>query len=282
MRFIDLSRIKLCDGWMEKAQKALEDIEDLPPKERIKEINLKSRIWADLKDDLKKCSHNKCWYCESKLCRSDWSVDHFRPKGSVFECQDHEGYWWLAFKWENFRFSCTYCNSHRRDRITGYSGGKHDHFPLINEEQRARTPKDDIEVERPCLLDPTKASDPGLLWFDQNGEAVPKYSKKDFLTLYQRAKVSISIYHLNYHETSEKRKILYNDVAKLVKDGNRYFNRWANGDGDGQYELDRVVEKLRDMLDESAEYSAATRSYLNGLRSNESEWLDSVITTCLS
>jgi hypothetical protein len=282
MRYINIMKIKLPCGWTEKAQQALEDIKEKPQTERIEAINQKSGIWGDLKENLKKCSHNKCWYCESRISRSDWPVDHFRPKGRVYECKDHDGYWWLAFELKNYRFSCTYCNSHRIDRIAGSSGGKQDHFPLLSEKNRARNPQDDIEAERPCLLDPTKIIDPGLLWFDQSGEVVPKYSKDQYLILHKRAEVSIIMYHLNYHETSEKRKILYNEVAMLVRDGNKYFNLLAKGNHDKEYELQRVLDRLYEMLDESAEYSAATRSYLNGLKSNESEWLDSFITSCLS
>lgn len=282
MRYINLRRIEPSSEWKEKAQQALDDVINLPRKERIGAINQKSSIWREMKDKLREYSHDKCWYCESKLNRADWSVDHFRPKGRVFECQDHEGYWWLAFCWDNFRFSCTYCNSRRRDRITANSGGKHDHFPLINENRRARTPEDDVEAEYPCLLDPTKVSDPGLLWFNQNGEVVPKFSMEQSPTFHRRAEKSINLYNLNYYKTSEKRKILHNSIAQLVKDGNRYFNKYYfEKDCEAEYGLNRVMETLLDLLDEDAEYSAATRSYLNGLKSTESQWLDAIMNTCL-
>lgn len=282
MRYIDLRRISPSDEWKGRAQQALDEVAHLPRNDRIRAINQMSGIWKEVKDKLGEYSHDKCWYCESKLNRSDWSVDHFRPKGRVFECQDHDGYWWLAFSWDNFRFSCTYCNSLRRDRITGNTRGKHDHFPLINEDKRAKTPEENIEAEHPCLLDPTKASDPGLLWFNQNGEVVPKFSIEQSPTFHRRATVSIKMYNLNYYKTSDKRKVLYNHVAQLVKDGNRDFNKYYfEKDYEAEFGLNRVMETLLDLLDEDAEYSAATRSYLNGLRSTGSEWLESIINTCL-
>jgi hypothetical protein len=282
MRYIPHERIRLPDGWEDKAHRIQEEIRDLPRGERIKRINECASIWHELKEELERCSYNKCWYCESIQDRSDNAIDHFRPKGKVAECSDHEGYWWLAFDWTNYRFSCTYCNSHRKDQKTGNSGGKQDYFPLLNEDKRARNPTDNLADEQPCLLDPVKATDPGLLWFDQNGSVVPKYPQQNYPILYQRADVSIKLYHLNYYKTREKREALYNDVEQLVKDGDKYFNRFANGDNDLEYALNQVLDRLRIMLDESAEFSAATRSYLLGLRSDKREWLDAFFATCLS
>ena len=100
-------------------------------------------------------SDDKCWYCESKQIRLDRHVDHYRPKNSVAECADHPGYWWLAFRSYNYRYSCTYCNSRRVDQRSGQAGGKADHFPLRDESRRAFSPDDPIDDEQPTLLDPT-------------------------------------------------------------------------------------------------------------------------------
>jgi len=282
MRYISLEGLKFSEKWEEKVHKAQEEIKDLTPEERIARINACASIWQELKTDLEKCSHHKCWYCESNQDRSDNHFDHFRPKGRVAECPDHKGYWWLALDWTNYRFSCTFCNSRRKDLEMGDSGGKWDYFPLLDESKRARTPSDDLDAEQPLLLDPTKASDPGLLWFDQNGFVVPKFAQQGHPFLYQRADISIKLYHLNYYKTREKRKALYNDVLQLVKEGDKYFNRFANGDRDLAYALDQVLYRLRIMLNEDAEFSAATRSYLLGQRNDNREWLDAFITTCLS
>jgi 5-methylcytosine-specific restriction endonuclease McrA len=280
MIYVPREGLKFPENWEERVHKAQEEIKDLTPEERIKRINACAFIWHELKRELEKCSHHKCWYCESNQDRSDNNVDHFRPKGRVAECSDHEGYWWLAFEWTNYRFSCTFCNSRRKDLETSESGGKGDYFPLLDESKRARSPSDKLEEEQPLLLDPVKTTDPGLLWFDQNGLAVPKFSSKDRPILYRRAIKSIELYNLNYYKTLKKRSELYKDILKLVRAGDRYFNGYANGDSDLEYALDQVYDRLRIMLNEKAEFSAATRSYLLGLRNDNREWIDAVFTTC--
>jgi len=279
MIYIDLDKIELPSGWKEIAEETWNAIKDLPPEERINVIKKKSKIWRDIKSNLASIKYNKCWYCESKNERSDNHVDHFRPKGRIKECKNHGGYWWLAFDWKNYRFSCTFCNSPRGQISDDEYGGKSDHFPLLNANQRARNPDDDISIEQPYLLDPANKTDPGLLWFDQNGQVSPRYSHDEYLRLYKRAKFSIKTYNLNYETTVERRIILYNEVIQLVRDGDRYFERYAKGDQDMEYAFTQVMKRLSNKLEESSEFSAAARSYLLGLRSNRRPWLDAIFTT---
>lgn len=64
--------------------------------------NPNSRIWRSAKDDLKKESRGKCAYCESSVGAVAYGdVEHFRPKRS---------YWWLAYCYDNFLYSCQLCN----------------------------------------------------------------------------------------------------------------------------------------------------------------------------
>jgi hypothetical protein len=77
-----------------------------------------SEVWRDkeFKENLAKITHYKCWYCETPLTRDDLVIDHYRPKGRVLEeSADNEEYWWLAFRFSNFRLSCKYCNEFRDD-----------------------------------------------------------------------------------------------------------------------------------------------------------------------
>jgi hypothetical protein len=172
LKYIDSTEIqeKLPEGWEDKAKEAYETVLAVSPEGRSGAINRFSHLWTQLKDILHSHFHGKCWYCEAIQERSDNAVDHFRPKNKVFECPKHGGYWWLAFKWLNYRYSCTFCNSRRLNK-DGVAGGKHDHFPLEEEQKRAYTPEDDLDAEQPLLLDPTCPADPGLLWFDEDGQA---------------------------------------------------------------------------------------------------------------
>lgn len=71
-----------------------------------------SRHWKGAKKQLKKETAGKCAYCEAPTdVVAHGDVEHFRPK-SV--------YWWLAYCYDNYLYSCQICNQ----------TFKSDHFPL--------------------------------------------------------------------------------------------------------------------------------------------------------
>ena len=90
-------------------------------------------------------------------------IEHYRPKKSAREADGttHDGYWWLAFDWQNFR-------------ICGNAGNrkKGTWFPLRAGCARC-APLGDIRLEDPKLLDPVDEDDPNQLSFDLEGHAIP-------------------------------------------------------------------------------------------------------------
>jgi uncharacterized protein (TIGR02646 family) len=264
----DLVWESLPDGWEARAREAADAVVAVRPEERAAEINRRSAVWQDLKEILKRASHNKCWYCESVEVRSDNAVDHYRPKNAVAECAGHDGYWWLAFTWENYRFSCTFCNCRRIDQERGAVGGKADHFPLRDEGRRARTPADNLADEEPLLLDPTIPADPGFLWFDETGQAVPHpelcSNPESYST--RRATQSTDLYHLNHKDVVERRQAVCLEIRRTVAAVNRFFRKYDAGDGTAREAFEDTVRSLQSRLSASAEYSATARSMLMGLR----------------
>ena len=276
MRHIDINKIKLPTGWKVKAEKALNDIKLLSPKDKKKAINNKDDIWKDLKVTLQELSHNKCWYCETKQIRSFNPVDHFRPKNKVKEDIKHEGYWWLAFSCQNYRFSCTLCNSKMIDTQTGELKGKGDRFPLFNPKKRCKCETDDISQEDPILLDPTKSTDPGLLSFIDTGEAVPKFDEIHNKKAFQRAKTSIDFYHLNHTDTLDRRQVISNEINNAVEKGNYYYNKLNSAMGATGFH--EIVEKILSYVKEDSEYSAFSRTILMGHR--DKEWISNFVLRC--
>jgi len=68
----------------------------------------------NVKAALEKLFNYKCAYCETPgFAGFSWSVEHFRPKGSVAEDRSHPGYYWLAYTWTNLYPSCVFCNQRR-------------------------------------------------------------------------------------------------------------------------------------------------------------------------
>jgi uncharacterized protein (TIGR02646 family) len=240
-------------------------------------INLQSEIWSSLKDILARLSNGKCWYCESRNLRSDNAVDHFRPKNKVVECPTHEGYWWLAFSWENYRFSCTFCNSKRRDREGGTVGGKHDHFPLAREEDRVFDEGGDLTREDPLLLDPATPGDPLLLWFMESGMAAERYSEANNRLGHLRAKTSIELYHLNHVDLVEARKALFVEIRRLVKEGDSHLSDWDHGEHAARIAFNGVVENILGLLSSSADFSVSARNMIMGLRDINRPWLESIL-----
>lgn len=75
-----------------------------------------SEVWKKAKKQLKAESAGKCAYCEaptSAVAHGD--VEHFRPKSE---------YWWLAYYYENYTFSCQICNQTFKGDKFPISGAK--------------------------------------------------------------------------------------------------------------------------------------------------------------
>lgn len=77
----------------------------------FKSADFKSAYWKEAKEQLKIESNGKCAYCE---CHTEvvahGDVEHFRPKSH---------YWWLAYCYENYNYSCQLCNqTHKGNKFT--------------------------------------------------------------------------------------------------------------------------------------------------------------------
>ncbi|MFI0375112.1 MAG: hypothetical protein ACH255_02545 [Candidatus Thiodiazotropha sp.] len=74
----------------------------------------KDGFWKIAKDHLKTESRGKCAFCETPTTVVYFGdVEHFRPK-------QRQMYWWLAYCYDNYLFSCRICN-----------GFKSDQFPIL-------------------------------------------------------------------------------------------------------------------------------------------------------
>lgn len=266
MRHVRIEDLKplLTKKWKKEALDALTDLKKLKPEDRSKAIAKQSKVWSSLRKKLERLSAGKCWYCESRELRSDKPVDHFRPKGAVHGVEGSEGYWWLAFDWQNYRLSCIFCNSRRIDVDAGTAGGKWDFFPLFDEATRATTPEADIHKEEVVLLDPTKATDPGLLTFDEDGTPKPRYDKTQDRDKHYRATQSIKLYHLHHVDAVDVRRKIAARIKTLIADGAKYFGELARPNNSAKHGLHRVMQDLIDLTARESEFSSAARAFLYG------------------
>lgn len=260
MRYIDNSGLQWPGGWKAKAAKAYDAVVA-----KGQEVNRFSEVWRALKDELASLSHDKCWYCEIKQERSDNAVDHFRPKAY---------YKWLAFSLENFRYSCTFCNSRRTDAETCETGGKGDYFPLEAGSTRAVAPGEE-DKEHPILLNPCIASDPTLLDFDDDGRPAARYPHHP--KRYRRAKISIRLFHLDHSDLVERRRGLAIELNAKIKAANDLYDQVDDGNVAITNSYNSHVRDLKNAMAEKAELSVFAKKIISGRR--DLPWVEALLET---
>jgi hypothetical protein len=300
MRFVDIVQLELPGDWQVRADAALTELRaEIAQAEAAAlaagqdpvaarkaaitgglNVTARKRIWRDLAPKLAVLRKGKCWYSESRNPTADKNVDHFRPKNRVEEDPTHEGYWWLAFTWRNYRYASQWCNQRRVDYVNGTSGGKWDHFPLCQGSFRARLEADDCELEEPELLDPIDPVDWKLLTFRQDGHPTP--ARQRGTLEYQRAITSIEVYHLHCNELVNERRVLAGQIQRLVQNIERLRPRITDGVTKTLYR-NQQTELLR-AIDQDAEYSAAALAFARAeiytmVRGHQTkrEWLEEML-----
>jgi len=264
MRFIDNRQVQLPPGWQSRAQDAREAFEN-----GACSINDRSSVWSELKGPLADLSYGKCWYCEAKQERSDDAVDHFRPKNRVAECAAHSGYTWLAFDRENYRYSCTFCNS-RRKNIDGVTNGKGDLFPLINEDDRWFREADTCR-EIPKAIDPCNAGEPSWIDWRSDGQPVPKYPGNELKNV--KAECAIYLYHLDHQDACEARRLIAIDVKSWIEEADAAFQKLETGDSAAENQWNGRCRDLLKAISSRAPYSAFARRVVYMWR-GEYDWID--------
>ncbi len=280
MRYIDIDQLQLPDGWQARSDAALNALRTeiqkaegaaLAAGKNAEEISkarktaittglkivARQHIWRDLAPRLSALSKGKCWYSESRNPTADKDVDHFRPKNRVDEDPDHEGYWWRAFDWRNYRYSCQWCNQRRNDKVNNTSGGKWDHFPLLKGSFRARVETDDCGNEEVALLDPVDPEDWKLLTFRQDGHPTP--AKPAGTPEHGRAECSIQVYHLHCKELRDDRRALAGRIQRLVERMECLRPNITNPKMRALYKEEQ--KELLRAINKDAEYSAAAYAY---------------------
>jgi 5-methylcytosine-specific restriction endonuclease McrA len=268
MRYVDRTKLIKPTGWNLRAQAASICVSN---GESPKDYDA---IWRELKDGLANLLHDKCWYCETPVERSDNAVDHFRPKNRVSDAaMPHPGYRWLAFDETNYRYACTYCNSRRKDVEGGTAGGKADRFPLINEPQRVYV-AGSVALEQPSLLDPCEISDWRLLGCHQeNGQ--PCATGTDLIAK-QRAELSIEIYHLHHEPTCKRRHAVAVQLMSDVDEAKRLFDLATQEPGRAT-DFKAAAARLRRAIDRDSPYSGDMHFLLRGQRSDAHLWIQELL-----
>lgn len=215
--------------WKNRQKAHFNAIKGLTPDQRSQYFNA-NRDWNDFQKAMMSLYGLKCWYSEALIGAGDFQIDHFRPKNRSRQYDTtilkENGYWWLAYDWKNFRLSGGLCNLRRKDRLNSSEEvkGKGDYFPLDMKEGKLAPDCESYKCELPILLDPVDEYDVGLLSFDGNGEILPFGAGKEK----ERAKWSITLYHLDLEQLNRQRAEVWNDCKIYIEEGNEAYHNTQN------------------------------------------------------
>lgn len=246
------------DKVLKVAERAQQKLESIPEPERKKFIEKKSHVWRAFARYLAKMSYGKCWYSESNDPQSFFDIDHFRPKKEAkrSELENDDGYPWLAFSWENFRYSAGRSNRLSTDEETEQVVGKGSWFPLLQGSVKADWNNRCEEYEKVLLLDPTVRTDVDLIEINSVGRACASFACVG-QTKSDRVIRSIEIYGLNLGNLVTARK----RVIREINDNYNNFMEIVTAGNDLQA-IDRLRNQLRRATLPDASYSLAARCTL--------------------
>lgn len=270
MRYIDRTQLVLPDGWNDRATAAAQAVANGA------DPNDYAGVWRELKNGLADLFHDKCWYCEVSVVRSDNAVDHFRPKGRVSDAHNpHSGYRWLAFTQSNFRYACTFCNCRRKDVDGGTAGGKADRFPLIDEASRVYV-EGPLGAERPELLDPCELGDWKLLGCKkENGKPCATSQSPEQL---RRAEISIEIYHLHHEPTCKLRHTAAVQIMSDIDEAKGLFLA-SQTDQSQESGFKKAAERILRAINFKSPFSGEMRFLLSGERDIDHPWIQGLLET---
>jgi uncharacterized protein (TIGR02646 family) len=213
-------------------------------------IDKNSAHWGKLKDWLLALSYGKCWFTEARDIASHKEIEHFRPKKVAVDLAGNarDGYWWLAFDYTNFRVAGNVPNRKK--------GGW---FPLAEGSHTSKYDQRCEESEQPYLLDPTNDADPGLLAFDEEGNAVPVPGANEWDT--KRVDESIKRLKLNDHDAlPTERRRLWQKMSTIISeflDAKQKYNPQTNPMV--KVTIEEKARQIRELTRPEAELSAVAR-----------------------
>lgn len=223
-----------------RREKELRKIRKLAKSRELKSGDFEN-LWSNpkVKDFLYESQHGKCCYCERKRDKRESDVEHFRPKAEVKEAgEDHQGYWWLAYSWENLLIACKTCNQE-------YKKSK---FPLKDEGKRAYTENCDLGEEEPFLINPLEENPELLIDYDLRET---RLMAKAIGRCERGEKTVNELTGINDRRVMEER-------AGKLKD----YRMWACLKNNGSDELKlKADDRLREYVSPCSEFSGFARFY---------------------
>lgn len=258
------------DKILKVAERAQKELEAMAEPERKAFIKKKSHIWRTFGQYLAKMSYGKCWYSESPDPHSFFDVDHFRPKLEAKRSEtdsDVQGYEWLAFDWDNFRYAANCANRVSQNIETGNVEGKGSWFPLLENSAKAEWGNRCIPDERPVLIDPVAENEVRLMDVDADGFLRP--SKLAVGSEIHRVERSCELYGLNLPRLRSARQRLMREIQgeldDLLRDISAVGKNAITATAVDAMAFSNRRNRIRDRTRPESPYSAAARAAVVGL-----------------
>lgn len=279
----DLNGADSFNDWIKTADDHLTEIRALAPKKRGKYWSANNH-WKELYTTLSRLSGHKCWYSESPENSSEWEIEHYRPKAlsknEKGEKIREDGYWWLSYKYKNYRLAGSLVNKLRNDRFTNEYKviGKGNYFPL-EEDSDIAIPEDEFCTdEKPLLLDPTKARDCTLLSFDQNGDVFPTFGKIDNELLFKKADISIRYYGLDHSPIKRGRKKVWEKCATIVEPTKNFIKTYITKQKAIDDKIEKCYHQLALLARKKEPYSMVVSSFVKEkIKDKDYSWLEDAL-----
>lgn len=258
MIFVKRDAALIPEKVLQVAQRAQQKLETLPEEERKEFIEKKSHVWRSFARYLAKMSYGKCWYSESNDPQSFFDVDHFRPKKEAkrSEAESDDGYPWLAFSWDNFRYSAGRSNRLSTDEETEQVVGKSSWFPLLSGIAKADWNNRCESQEKTLLLDPTVRADVDLIAIGDDGRVCQSFICMGPIKQ-ERVARSIEIYGLNLPKLVTARK----RVIRQINENHQNLMDILTVQND-MPAIERLTDQLRRATLPEEPYSLAARCAL--------------------
>ena len=193
-----------------------------------------------VKQVLLNAQHDKCCYCEVKGGTKE--VEHYRPKGAVKEARGTKekfpGYYWLAYEWDNLLMSCGDCNRNKSSL-----------FPLIDESRRVYNHHDNIEDEKPLIINPVK-DDPRKHIL---------YSRQEPIPITELGQKTIECLKLRNHNLQESR-LRWLNILEILCD--IILEGENSDDPNMQDPIQKARQQLKIATSPESEFSSMAQDFL--------------------
>lgn len=274
--------------WETRAREASDEMRDwfdarakpspnapLPPQPKFN-----AEVWGDLKDMILVCVfRGRCAFCEvDEEVNSFGDAEHYRPKRPVeasnaagkmkpvvVGTDEHPGYGWLAYDWQNLVVACSKCNTFKGNR-----------FPVakthcLSPSPGCETTKELNTFEEPLLLHP---------YFDDPGEHL-RFGERGVITTRNnspRGQATIDVCKLDREPLRAAREReqahAWREMKELMHEGRSIIDALRVlearcHDGDARYSLavlDYLYAKLVEHLAELKARQSAVEKHLAARR----------------